>query len=131
MKIGFKNDLLIPMPECAGKDLRQLGVLRGSSRDGSTSDIVTVWAVNATNREGIIAVCRNLLDAIKRECEEKPSEAAEKQLKSFGEFVGRIGCSGYEHPAPEELIKAVSEHCRKKLTADEVVYVGGVTYLEA
>ena len=129
MKVRLSSDLLVPMPEYAGKDMRKVCKLTGQNRDDSVFETVEIWAVNAENREGIIAVCNNIVAGLEKELEANPDEGAEKQLNSFKGFVQKIG-TAFEHEVPEELLCIVSREAGKALLARDAIYISGVSYME-
>ncbi len=129
MKVQLSSDLLVPMPEYAGKDLKLIHNFKGDSQDGSLYETVGVWAVNAEDRAGILAVCAEVLCELQKSVEKKPLPEAVNKLKSFEEFVKKIGTT-FEHEVPEGLLAAVSKTFGKPMKADNVIYMSGVSYME-
>lgn len=109
--------------------MKKVCVLTRKSRDDSMFEPIEIWAVNAENRESIIAVCNNIVVEFEKELEEKPDERVARLLNSFKGFVQRIGTE-FEHEVPAELLCIVSNKAGRPLRARDVIYISGVIYLE-
>ena len=129
MKVTLSSDLLVPMPESAGEDMRLLGSLTSQTQDGSVSESIEVWAVNAQDRDGIIAVCNEMIAAMEKEYQENPEKGIEKLMKSFKHFVQQIG-TAFEHEAPKDLLEVVNRELHKNLLAKDVIYMSGISRME-